>query len=209
MGTELHPDVVDAARAGAGWAFERLYTTLAPAVHGYVRAQGVADPDGAVNDVFLRVFRRIGDFDGDVGRFRSWVFVIAHNLLLDERRYIGRRPTEVLVDLVPDAGTAAAGDAADEALARLGDTRLRRLLDLLAPDQRDVLLLRFLVDLSLEETAQATRRSVTAVKALQRRGLDALRRRLDEVAVAIDLDGMPEIPVPPVSPPDPTTFTRL
>ncbi|MBW3668466.1 MAG: RNA polymerase sigma factor [Actinobacteria bacterium] len=207
MGTELHPDVLDAARAGAGWAFERLYTTLAPAVHGYLRAQGARDPDGAVSDVFLRVFRRIGDFDGDAGRFRSWVFVIAHNLLLDERRYAGRRPTEVLVDLVPDAGTAA--DAADDALARLTDTRLRRLLDLLAPDQRDVLLLRFLVDLSLEETAQATRRSVTAVKALQRRGLDALRRRLDEVAVAIDLDGMQEISPPPVSPPDPTTFTRL
>lgn len=207
MGTELHPDVLDAARAGAGWAFERLYAALSPAVHGYLRAQGAEDPDGAVSDVFLRVFRRIGEFDGDTTRFRSWVFVIAHNLLLDERRYVGRRPTEVSVDVVPES--AAPSDAAEDALARINDARLRAVLDLLAPDQRDVLLLRFLVDLSLEETAQATRRSVTAVKALQRRGLDALRRRLDEVTVAIDLDGMQEISPAPVSPPDPTTFTRL
>lgn len=207
MATDLHPDVLDAARAGAGWAFERLYTTLSPAVHGYLRAQGADDPDGAVSDVFLRVFRRIGDFDGDVARFRSWVFVIAHNLVLDERRYLGRRPREVVVEVVPD--TATSSDAAADALARVNDARLRALLDLLAPDQRDVLLLRFLVDLSLDETAQATGRSVTAVKALQRRGLDALRRRLDEVAVAIDLDDVPEILSPPVSPPGPTTFTRL
>lgn len=207
MGMDVHPDVLDAARTGAGWAFERLYTTLASAVHGYLRAQGAHDPDDAVSDVFLRVFRRIGDFDGDVARFRSWVFVIAHNLLLDERRYVGRRPTEVPVDMVPESATMS--DAAEDALARLNDARLRAVLDLLAPDQRDVLLLRFVVDLSLEETAQATRRSVTAVKALKRRGLDALRRRLDEVAVAIDLDDFPEILLPPVSPPGPTTFTRL
>lgn len=175
MGTGLHPDVLEAARAGAGWAFERVYETLAPAVHGYLRAQGARDPEGAVNDVFLRVYRRLPRFDGDVERFRSWVFVVAHNLVLDERRYYGRRPHETAVDRLPESGVAI--DAADLALA---GGRVQAILAMVSPEQRDVLLLRFLLDLSLEDTAVATGRTVTAVKALQRRGLDALRRRLDE-----------------------------
>lgn len=176
MGTGLHPDVLDAARVGAGWAFERIYRALAPAVHGYLRAQGARDPEGTANDVFLRVYRRLPGFDGDVARFRSWVFVIAHNLVLDERRYYGRRGHEVAVERVPDLGVGA--DVAD---AALGEARVQAILGLVSPEQRDVLLLRFLLDLSLEDTAAATGRTVTAVKGLQRRGLDALRRRLEEI----------------------------
>lgn len=187
MGTGLHPDVLDAARVGAGWAFERIYETLAPAVHGYLRAQRARDPEGAVNDVFLRVYRQLPGFDGDVDRFRSWVFVIAHNLVLDERRYYGRRGQEVSVERVPDIDLT--GDVADTAFA---SARVQAILALVSPEQRDVLLLRFLLDLSLDDTAAATGRTVTAVKALQRRGLEALRRRLEEIS--------PEAVSPPADP---------
>lgn len=180
MESALHPDALTAAQAGAGWAFERVFRALAPAVHGYLRAQGARDPEGAVNEVFLRVHRRLPTFEGGVAAFRSWVFAIAHNYAVDERRWARRRPPEEPVERTPDTTSYLAAD--EEVLARLGDARVRALLGILSPDQRDVLLLRFVADLSIEQVAAATSRSVTAVKALQRRGLDALRRRLHEIS---------------------------
>ncbi len=62
--------VLDAAQAGAGWASEVLYRDLAPAVAGYLRVQGAADPDDLTNEVFLRVFRDLESFSGSDGQFR-------------------------------------------------------------------------------------------------------------------------------------------
>lgn len=202
MGAALHPDVLRAAQAGAGWGFERVFEALAPAVHGYLRAQGARDPESAVSEVFLRVHRRLPSFEGDVARFRSWVFVIAHNVVLDERRWHRRRPAEEAVAEAPEQ--AAPASTEDAALQRLADRRLRALLDTLSPDQRDVLLLRYVADLSLEQVAEATGRSVTAVKALQRRALDGLRRRLRSVGSPAEAATFVE---GPVSRSDRTTFT--
>ncbi|HEX2040980.1 MAG TPA: RNA polymerase sigma factor [Acidimicrobiales bacterium] len=180
MGDSLHPEALAAARTGAGWAFERVFAAFAPAVCGYLRAQGARDPEGETNEVFLRVHRRLPAFEGDVDRFRSWVFAIAHNYVVDQRRWLRRRPVE---DVVADTPVRPTGrDAGEEALARVAAADVRALLGTLSPDQRDVLLLRFLADLSIEQTAAATGRTVTGVKALQRRGLDALRRRLAAVS---------------------------
>lgn len=178
MPSSPHPDALTAARVGAGWAFERVYRALAPAVLAYLRAQGCADPEGTVDEVFLRVFRGIGEFEGTDAQFRSWVFAIAHNLVVDERRMAARRPSlQPLHDRLDPRG----GDVEDDALERVGAGRVRQVLDLLAPDQRDVLLLRVVADLPLDEVAAATGRSVGAVKALQHRGLASLRRRLEEI----------------------------
>jgi len=60
----------------------------------------------------------------------------------------------------------------------LARERVRRLLDQLSPDQRDVLVLRIVADLSVEQTAAVVGKSYEAVKALQRRGLASLKRGL-------------------------------
>ena len=177
----LDDAVLDAARAGAGWAFERIHRVLAGPVLGYLRQQGVADPEGATNEAFHRAFARVPSFEGGVEAFRRFVFTVAHNLAVDERRFAARRHEERPVGEVPDL---AGGDAETEALDRLGGDRVQRMLSILSEDQRDVLLLRFVADLPIEEVAEATGRSVTAVKGLQRRGLDALRRALDPLGVS-------------------------
>ena len=64
---------------------------------------------------------------------------------------------------------------------------LRALLDQLPADQRDVLLMRVVADLSVEQTAAAIGRSAGAVKQLQRRGLIALRERVQELGHTLDL----------------------
>lgn len=169
------PQVLAAAQADAPWAYRRLFDWLGRPVAGYLRGQGAPDPDGLANDVFLRVFTKLGTFEGSEDRFRSWVFAIAHNVLVDERRQAVRRPVIAgrPVDEHPWAGSTET-----EALTRMGTERVELLLQELSADQRDVLLLRIIADLTIEQVAEALGKAPGAVKQLQRRGLAALRRRL-------------------------------
>jgi RNA polymerase sigma factor (sigma-70 family) len=175
------PEVLAAAQADSAWAYGRLFDWLGPPVAGYLRGQGAEDPDGLANHVFLRAFTNLRGFRGDEDRFRSWVFAIAHNGLVDERRRRCRRP---LVGDGPVAEHAASDDTEASALERVGGERVRRLLAELSPDQRDVLLLRIVADLTVEQVAGAIGKTPGAVKQLQRRGLAVLRRRLEDQALA-------------------------
>jgi RNA polymerase sigma factor (sigma-70 family) len=172
-----------AAQAGASRAFERLYQALAPSVAGYLRLQGAKDPDDLTNEVFLSVFSAIGSFSGDEGQFRSWVFTIAHRRLVDERRRCGRQPQISSGETAESADTD--GDVEEEVLRRLSVERVRNLCHRLAPDQRDVLLLRLVSAMTVEDAADALGKSPTAVKALQRRGLAAIRRLFEREGVSL------------------------
>lgn len=176
---ESFDSVLAAARAGAGWAWERIYDGLAPRVLGYLRARGAPDPDGICGDVFCQVVRDIHAFEGDEGAFRSWVFVMAHRRLVDDARRRKRRP-EALTGPEGFAGLTDAADIESDLVKRDVNAWIRALIETLTPAQRDVLLMRIFGGLTVEEVARAVGRRAGAVKALQRRGLETLRRRLDE-----------------------------
>ena len=185
LGEEAFADVLAAAKANAPWAFERLYAELAPSVAGYLRLRGADEPDDLTNEVMLGVFRGLSGFEGDAENFRSWVFTIAHRRMIDERRRRAVRP-EADGHLDPDGPTGpqrSGGDVEQEALAGLGEGEVRRLLGQLTDDQREVLLLRVVADLSVEEVAHLTGKQPGAVKMLQRRGLKTLRRLLEREGV--------------------------
>ena len=148
---------------------------------GYLRVQGAAEPEDLTSEVFERAFSALGGFSGGEAQFRSWVFTIAHHRLTDERRRLARRPVRA------DAGPPemAAGDVEEDALRQLATERVRRLCDGLAPDQRDVLLLRMVAAMTVEDIAKALGKSPGAVKALQRRGLAALRRQMERQGVPL------------------------
>ena len=173
--------VLESAQAGAGWAFTRLYKSLAPAVTDFLRAQGADDADDLTSEVFIKVFTGSGSFAGSEAQFRNWVFTIARCRLIDARRAKTR---------AHDAQASRGGSrhdeqgptsaaAEDEALAGLAAERVAELLDQLSPGQRDVLALRFIARMSVEEVAGALAKQPAAVKALQRRALATLRRRSD------------------------------
>lgn len=171
---EAFDPVLAAARTGEAWAFQRLFEWLGRPIAGYLRGAGVEDPDGTANEVFLRIFGAIERFEGSEERFRSWAFSIAHNLVIDERRRRSRRPVTAPMEAAPEP---AVGGADDAVFVALGDEHVRTLLAGLAPDQRDVVLLRIVADLSIEDTAAALGKSPGAVKALQHRAIATLRRQ--------------------------------
>lgn len=176
--------VLAAAQANAGWAFKVLFDAFAPAVLGYVQSQGASDPDGMTNEVFFAAFRALRRFEGDEARFRSWLFTITHNRVIDDRRKQARevpRTSKSPSEVVMPPG----GNVEDEALALLADQEIRLLLDQLTSDQRNVLLLRIVGDLTVGQVAHVLDKQLGAVKALQRRALGALARVLESEGVPL------------------------
>jgi RNA polymerase sigma-70 factor (ECF subfamily) len=171
------------AKAGSELAWAALYGQLAGPVIGYLAARGAQDPEDLAAEAFLQIARNIASFEGDEASFRSWVFVIAHRRLIDMRRANGRRPQQTAL---PDhSNDYAGGDVEAEAIDNLVTAELMAVLSGLTDNQRDVLALRIIGDLTLVETATVVGKRVGAVKGLQRRGLIALREHLDQERVSI------------------------
>ena len=161
---------------------DRAYRDLAPAVLGYLRSQRARDPEDLLGEVFLQVTRDLARFRGDRDDLRRWVFTIARHRLVDDRRRRARRPQELDREL-PDVPAVPAAEALDPELVAA--------LALLTDDQREVIALRFIADLPLDDVAKVTKRKVGAVKALQHRGLTTLGRILTASADAYRRDDEP------------------
>lgn len=174
--SEEFADVLVAARDGDPSACALLWRRYAPAVAAYARARGSHDPDDLTSDVFLAVFRQLPRFVGDEDSFRGFVFTVAHRRLVDELRARARHPPAVI--WTDDLDRRRQVSAEEAVLERAGSQTALQLLDALAPDQRDVLVLRIFGDLTVEQVATVLRKRPGAVKALQRRGLEALRRNI-------------------------------
>jgi RNA polymerase sigma factor (sigma-70 family) len=176
-------NVLAAARTGSPRAFTRIFTALAPVVEGYLRVQGASEPEDLTSEVFLAVLRNLGSFDGDEAAFRSWVFTIAHRRVLDERRRASRRPAAAPLAEAPDR--PAPDDVEATVVETLGLDHVRALCERLSDDQRDVLLMRLLGRLTIDEIAALMRRTPGSVKALQRRGLVAMSRLIEREGVPL------------------------
>ncbi|MCC5950842.1 MAG: sigma-70 family RNA polymerase sigma factor [Acidimicrobiia bacterium] len=140
------------------------YRRLAPAVFGYLRARAAAEPEDLLGEVFLQVARDWRRFKGDDEDLRRWVFTIARNRAIDEGRRRQRRPQ--LGGSLPEVAAPPADPPFEPAL--------RRALEELTDEQREVVLLRFVGDLSIEQVADLCDRSPGAVKSLQHRALARL-----------------------------------
>jgi RNA polymerase sigma-70 factor (ECF subfamily) len=171
-------DLTQAARCGESWALTEIWHRYSPAVMAYLRGRAVPDPEDMTSEVFLQVFRRIDRFRGGESDLRTFVFSVAHARYVDDCRRIARRGIDA--EFVADVHDGVVPSAEAEAMSALGAKRACQLIELLSPDQRDVLLLRIVADLSLEQTAEVLGKTVGAVKSLQHRGLAALRPIVEE-----------------------------
>jgi RNA polymerase sigma-70 factor (ECF subfamily) len=177
---------LDGARRRDPACLRALHDAVVRQVGAYLRANGAVDPAGSTNEVLFRALVNLHRFEGDADRYRAWVLTIAHHLLIDERRARGRRPCEV--PLPDDVDTLAAAD--DPAATVEVSEATREVLDALAdlPElQRQVITLRWVADLSLADVAAILGCRVGAVKALQHRGVETLRRRAGAVTMPVDL----------------------
>lgn len=182
------------ARTGHPSAWIELYDELAPIVHGYLRSQSLDDPDDVAGETFLQLVRDIQRFEGTERQFRSWALAIAHHRMLDARRARSRRPSQAMpTEEMPQA--AGADQTADVVLADFEWHDVAGMLDRLTDDQRAVVVLRVVNELTLDETARVLGRTVGSVKALQHRAFNALRAHLADMRnPAAVLDAHPAWP---------------
>ena len=179
---EIRDDIVRDAAAGDPDAFRRVYDVLSPKVLGYLRSRGVEDPEGMVSEVFLAVHPRLPGLTGGAAGLRTLVFSVAHARVVDDARRRSRRPSHLPYD--PEYDDRIIGSAEQTAVQSLEAERAVALMQRLNEDQRTVVTLRIFGDLSLEQTAEVTGKTVGSVKQLQRRGLARLRSLMADSEVA-------------------------
>jgi RNA polymerase sigma-70 factor, ECF subfamily len=171
-------ELVRRVRSNDPLAFDELYQRYSPRVFGYLfqRLNGnVEEAEDLTADVFTRVYEKIDGFQPQGAPLSAWVFRIAHNRLIDSVR---RRPRQVQVAL-DDAPELAAGPVFGGIDQQVALDQIKAGLARLTPEQRQVIVLRFLEGKSLAETAAIVNRNEDAVKKLQARGLASLRRRVE------------------------------
>ncbi|WP_104180541.1 RNA polymerase sigma factor [Arthrobacter sp. B0490] len=173
MVTSLPDDALDRAQAGEPAALSLIYQVLSPAVLGYFTGRRADDPEASTQDVFLTVFSRLDSVSGGPRGLRTFTFSVAHARHVDEVRRKLRAP--VLVGYEADGDQRTTDSAETVALGNLDAGGATGLLAQLNAEQRDVLLLRIVAELPIEQVAEILGRSAGSVKQLQRRGLLKLK----------------------------------
>ncbi len=158
------------AKAGDPHALRFLYLRYADNVYGYVCSivRDEHEAEDITQQIFAKLLTALDRYEPRLVPFSAWVLRVAQNAAIDHMRTRRPVPTEEL-------GTA---EAPDHASARERFADLRLALDALPAEQRDVIVLRFLIGLSPSEIAERMGRSEDAVHGLQHRGRRRLRREM-------------------------------
>lgn len=165
-------------RAGDEQALIGAYDEYAPAIYRY--AYRLTGHESTARDVMAETFHKLlaslRDEGGPADNLSAWLYRVAHNLLVDGYR---RQPDNPPVPLeqAPDVAVAGRQEARVERQERVA--RARSALRKLTPLQRQVISLRFLEELSIKETAEIMDKTEGAVKALQYRATNSMRRILE------------------------------
>ena len=180
--------LLEGLRAGAEPAYETLVERYQQPVYNLVHRL-LRDPEDAsdvVQDVFLKVFRKVGCFRGE-SSLRTWIYRIAVNEVHNHSRWNGRhRRQEVALEGDEDSrGYCDVLPAAEEspfayALDRERHGMIEAALADLNPTYRAVIVLRDVEDLSYEEIAEILQVPIGTIKSRILRGREALRKELEK-----------------------------
>ena len=187
-GSDVQPSVEEAvgrAQKGDAAAFAVLYEDYYDRIFRYVsfKTGNSLEAEDITAEVFVKMLESIDSFRWQGYQFSSWLFRIAHNLVVDHFRKRGRRHI-VALDDAPAAATEYNPDLDRKLDVDMSMAPVREAMKDLTDLQREVISLRFAAGLSVAETARAVGKKDNAVKALQHAGIKKLRGILsDEVSV--------------------------
>lgn len=179
-------ELVEACQAGESSAFDVLVARWEDRIRGacYRFLGSEEEARDVAQEAFLKAYRAIGGFKREA-RFSSWLYQIATNLCRDRLRRRRTRATVSLEEMEETGGTIAeTRPRADERLLQDDLARVvRRAIEALAEEQREVLILKEYEGLTFLEIAQALDVPVSTVKTRLYRGLAQLRLRLEREGV--------------------------
>ena len=175
-------------------AWREFVAIYEPFVYRFARRSGFQEADARelVQNVLLAVVKAVGRWQADPerARFRTWLFTIARNLVIDQRRKRTMSSLDEIFESNADDDRGRSFEAADDdptpfdRLSNLEDReRIAGALMQIDTLHREVLVLRFHEDLSLEEIAKVTRAPLSTVKSRLYRGMAALKPKIEKAAL--------------------------
>jgi RNA polymerase sigma-70 factor (ECF subfamily) len=185
--------LMSAYRAGDVRAFERLLARHEKPIWNFLR-RSVRDPTTAedlLQEVFLRVVKSADEWKG-TAKVSTWLYTIARNLCVDQARRAVHRRADSLDGAAqagdPESTTTlhdriASGDAPADAVVadRQAKARIERAIAALPDEQREVFLMREVMEMPFAEIATAVGASEPTVKSRMRYALEKLRAALTEL----------------------------
>jgi RNA polymerase sigma-70 factor (ECF subfamily) len=185
-GAELEAPVC-AAVGGDREAVEAVLASIRPLVVRYCRARigrgerSFDSADDIAQEVCLAVLKALPGYRAQGRPFLAFVYGIAAHKVADARRSSARDKSEPVGE-VPEVADVSAGPEGSLLAEEFSD-RMARLLTVLPDKQREIVVLRVVVGLSADDTAQAVGMTPGAVRVAQHRALSRLRQELETEVV--------------------------
>ena len=173
--------LVDTAKAGDEKALSELYVLYFPRVYRYILARtgNTYDAEDLAEEVFMRVLEAIERFQWREAPFSAWLFRIAHNAVISQRRKeTARGKSGPLLDGIP-VDSAGPEDLVEH---RLVLNEVMEAAQKLPEAQRQVIALRFGAGLTVAETARAMGKGEGNVKVIQHKAIAKLREMMGQPA---------------------------
>jgi RNA polymerase sigma-70 factor (ECF subfamily) len=165
---------------------ERYKDKIFTSIYLLVRDKYLAED--IFQDVFIRIIDTLkGGRYSDEGKFLPWAMRIAHNMCVDHFRKVKRGPsikTSENHDIFEVLNFSEAGTDV-KIMANQSQEKIRKMIDLLPEDQREVIILRNYADLSFKEIATLTNCSINTALGRMRYGLINLRKMMTEKQIAL------------------------
>jgi RNA polymerase sigma factor (sigma-70 family) len=161
---------------------DKLYTSIFLLVKDKYLAEDL------FQDMFIKVIDTIrGNRYTEEGKFLPWAMRIAHNLCVDHFRRVKRTPTIKTSDNhdIFEVLNFSNENAEEKMMKNQSYDRIRRMLDLLPEEQREVIILRHYADLSFKEIATLTNCSINTALGRMRYGLINMRKMMTEKQIAL------------------------
>jgi len=166
--------LLERAKRFEAQALEEIFDTFHQGIYRYAYRM-LGDEDLAsecMSETFSRFLAALKRNSGPQDYLQAYLYRIAHNWVTDY--YRSKTPPSLSLDMLPL--TDSSGDPHTSFTEKDSNQQLRQALALLTPEQRQVIVLKYLEDWENEAIARTLNKPVGAVKALQHRGLEALRR---------------------------------
>lgn len=176
--------LLNRARTGDQQAVMEIYEAYFPPVYQFLRLRtgDAATAEDLASEVFLKLVTALKGGSAPRKSLRGWLFRVARNALSDHYGKDKQMPVETLEDWVP-AGDEST-DPENRFMREFDVARIRQALRMLAPEQQEVILLRFGQALDLQGTADVMGKSTSAIKSLQFRAVSTLRQILSSAGEA-------------------------
>ena len=178
----VSPELIRRAQDGETLVVSEIYDRYHQDVFRYMyyRVGDQQTAEDLTSEVFLRMIEKISSYEIRRTSFQAWLFQIARNLSIDHYRKTKSVNRTTLEENIPGTGE----EPLDMVDRELTSEYLSRALRELPENQRDVIVMRFVVGMPIREVAQTLHKTEDSIKGLQRRALLDLREILTEWEVS-------------------------